>query len=44
MPEVRMRITHQSGAFVDLQDEGIDLSLKELILLGALEVLELKPA
>ena len=44
MPEVCMRVTHQSSAFVDLKHEGVDLSLKELVLLGALEVLELKPA
>jgi hypothetical protein len=43
MPEVSMRITHEFGAFVDLQDEGVDLGLKELVLLGSLEVLKLKP-
>ena len=43
MPEVRMRVAHQTGAFIDLQDKGVDLGLKKLVLLGALEVLELKP-
>ena len=43
MPEVRVRVTHQSGAFIYLQNEGVYLGLKELVLLGALEVLELKP-
>ncbi len=43
MPEVSMRVTHQRGAVVYLQDEGVNISLKELVLLGALEVLKLKP-
>ena len=43
MPEFHMRVIHQSGAFVNLQDEGVNPGLKELVLLRTLEVLELKP-